>query len=718
MFTQGKGLLSRSDFLVLLIKKLPEFKKCVNNKKVAYYNIPSAFDIETTSFYDNGEKRGIMYHWQFGIYNMVTAGRTWDEYKALIKVVKQIMSLSNYLRLCVYVHNFQYEFGFIRKHFDWEEVFLLDNRKPVYANNYGIEYRCSYKLSNKSLDNTAKDLQKYKVNKAVGDLDYSKIRTPLTPLSDKELYYCEMDIRVLLSYIQEKIEYDGDITKIPLTNTGYVRQYCKKKCYERWKPYHLIMQQLTLDTDEYSQLKRAFRGGFTHANHNHSLRKTLKNVGSDDFTSSYPAVMVLEQFPMSKGILVKDILTEKQLSQLLSTKCCLFDFEAWGVIPIKEQEHPLSKSKCWKISGEITDNGRVVGAHYLATTITEQDYFTYVEFYTWDSCKISNFRYYEKGYLPRKFILAILELYQKKTTLKDVEGEEINYMISKNMLNSCYGMSVTDIIRAEYKYIEGTELEDGKITDFPKQEINVEEKIRNYNNSKNRFLFYPWGVWVTAYARANLFSGIIELGNDYIYSDTDSIKSLNRDKHAKYFNRYNQAIFEKIQKSSEYNRIPIEMYAPFNKKGKQKPIGVWDFEGIYTRFKTLGAKRYLTMKPTLTEKPNWVTFEEDGVIIDIENNMFQITLAGSNKKKTMDFLIKTGEPFKQFNNKLVIPSESSGRLLITYIDDETEGDIVDYTGQEYHYHELSSINMEPIEYHLSIDKLYLDYLEGRVDISE
>ena len=85
-----------------------------------------------------------------------------------------------------------YEFQFIRKRLEWSKVFLLDDLKPVYAiSTLGIEFRCSLKLSNKSLANTAKDLMHHEVEKMVGDLDYSLIRTPLTPLSEKEWKYCE-----------------------------------------------------------------------------------------------------------------------------------------------------------------------------------------------------------------------------------------------------------------------------------------------------------------------------------------------------------------------------------------------------------------------------------------------------------------------------------------------------------------------------------------------
>ena len=696
MFTVGGGLLSQTEFLIKVNELLSSDWLVRDNKRVEYYNVPAGFDIEVSSFYQGEKKpenkRGIMYIWQFGIFNLVTTGRTWKEFEVLISMLQKILALNESRRLVVYVHNLPYEFQFIRKHFDWEEVFILTERKPVYAITGGIEFRCSLKLAGgKSLANVAKDLQKYKVRKAVGDLDYEQIRTPLTPLTEKELLYCENDIRVILCYIQEKIEQDGDITKIPLTNTGYVRNYCRKECYSRWKPYRKVMESLTLEADEYSQLKRAFQGGFTHANA-HYVGKVLDKVGSHDFTSSYPAVMVLEKFPMGKAEYISNGINESELMELMITRCCLFDIEIWGLMPKLFNEHPISRYKCPVCENAIVDNGRIVMAEHIITTITEQDFFVYTEFYTWDRIEIKNLRTYQKNYLPKNFVQSILNLYEKKTVLKDVEGEEINYMISKNMINASYGMAVTDPIRDELMYSDNT------FYTIPK---NIAEGIDRYNNNIRRFLFYPWGVWVTAYARANLFSGIIEMGDDYVYSDTDSIKSINTEKHENYFNSYNAQILDKIELASQYHNLDKSLFAPYTKKGKQKIIGVWDDEGVYDKFKTLGAKRYLTMKGVESTEPEYM-----------------ITLAGSNKKKTMEYLVGTGDPFGNFKDGLSIPPENSGRLILTYIDNETLGTVSDIFGVPYDYHELSSIHMEKSEYNLSMSEEFVRYLEGLRDFGE
>ena len=107
-------------------------------------------------------------------------------------------------------------------------------------------------------------------------------------------------------------------------------------------------------------------------------------------------------------------------------------------------------------------------------------------------------------------------------------------MIKKNMLNSAYGMTVTDIIRDEIFFFNYAQdpfpTEDPAYKDYDKETIDrlklikMEEAIEKYNNGNNRFLFYPWGVWVCAYARRNLFTAIKECGKDYVYSDTDSVK--------------------------------------------------------------------------------------------------------------------------------------------------------------------------------------------------
>ena len=80
-------------------------------------------------------------------------------------------------------------------------------REPIYATTEGgLEYRCSFKLSGYALVKVGEHLTRHQVKKMVGDLDYSLIRTPITPLTDKEKNYILHDALVVLAYIKEEME--------------------------------------------------------------------------------------------------------------------------------------------------------------------------------------------------------------------------------------------------------------------------------------------------------------------------------------------------------------------------------------------------------------------------------------------------------------------------------------------------------------------------------
>lgn len=668
------------------------------NKKIEYLNIESAFDIETTSIkLQGGEKSAFMYIWMFGIGygEKVYYGRTWKEFIELCKLLQQTYNLSENRRLIIYVHNLGYEFQFMRKYFDWLNVFAVGERKPIKALcSYGIEFRDSYILSGYSLEKTAENLQKHKVQKMVGDLDYSLVRTQHTVLSEKELGYCENDIVVVNAYINEQIEQYKDITKIPLTNTGRVRSFVRDNCYYtntnhrksspgKYQRYRNIMNDLTITENEYKMLKRAFMGGFTHANAMYS-GKLLHNVSSIDFTSSYPSVMLAEQYPMSRGkeIQVKSI---KELHELCERYCLLFDIKLENVRPKINHENYISESKCYILKGVETNNGRVYSADELATTITNVDYDIIKQCYEWDNIYISNVIRYHKGYLPKAIIESILELYQGKTELKGVQGKEVEYLLSKGMLNSVYGMSVTDVIQDNHIYIDEWDLEPA----------NIQEQIEKYNNSKNRFLFYPWGVWVTAYARRNLWTGILAMGDDYVYSDTDSIKLLNYHNHTEYINWYDKMTITKLEMMMEHYKLDKKLLAPKTIKGETKMIGIWEYEGTYSRFKTLGAKRYLVQ----------------------EDNKLYLTVAGLSKQNGINYMIEKckgdyEKVFNMFNDELYIPSDKTGKMTHTYIDEEQEFMIQDYQGNESHIVTKSGIHLEPCDFTLSISKQYGTFLKN------
>lgn len=694
-----------------LYSVLPDIKNRINyvknRDKSIIANIPAAFDIETSSFYDDKEqKTAVMYEWTFGIINHIFIGRTWKEYIWFINTLSYYLGLNDNKRLIVYVHNLNYEFQFIRKWHKWVRVFSIKERTPIYAiNDKGIEFRCSYLLSGYSLKKLAENIPGNDIKKLVGNLDYALVHTHKTPLTEEEVEYCVNDVKILLIYINEKIkEEGGNITRIPITKTGYVRRFCREMCFfEEGKThrkslkklrYCEFMKTLILEPEEYSQLKRAFQGGFTHANPLYS-GKILSKVTSFDFTSSYPAVMVAEKFPMSKGEKINKVFRDntEELEKMFSGYCCVMDVEFIGLRSRYYFESYISESRCFKKEKYVANNGRIVSADCVRTTITEQDFIIIKYLYKWEHITIVNLRRYLKAYLPTDFVKAILELYKKKTTLKGVEGKEVEYLQGKEMLNSCYGMAVTDICRDEVTY---------HCDEWGKDICDVDSELKKYNKNTGRFLFYPWGVWVTAYARRNLFTGIFEFKSDYVYSDTDSIKVLNAENHIDYIEKYNRFITDKLYRACEYHKIDINSIAPQTIKGVKKPLGVWDFDGKYQYFKTLGAKRYMV---------KYADDKRNGG----EKGKISLTVAGLNKKSAIPYMLeKYGENgiFGAFSNHLKIPGEYSGKLTHTYIDEIRQGCVTDYLGVKCEYYELSGIHLEPAEYSLQIASEYMTYLQS------
>lgn len=669
--------------------RLTKCKILKNNKGEGYVNVPCAFDIETTSFLYNGDKCAIMYEWTIGINGLVLYGRTWEQFIEFYDYLVDYYKPDKKSIIVIYVHNLSFEFQFLQKRLEWLQVFALDSRKPVKARTKDyIEFRCSYQLSGYSLAKLSEQLTKYKCQKLVGDLDYSLLRHSKTPLTEKELGYCINDVKVVMCYIQEKIEQSNGIQNLPLTKTGYVRNYCRKQCFydglsekegeKTHKKYSLLMKSLTLDAEEYMELKRAFAGGFTHANAFYA-GTIIENVKSYDFTSSYPTVMVAEKFPMSKGERVNQ-LTEEEFKKNIDKYCCLFDLELFNLTTKCWADNPISLSRCTICKKAVINNGRVVSAEYIKTTVTEQDYKTLKLFYDWDEMKVSNFIRYRKGYLPTNFVKTVLKFYEDKTTLKGVDGKEVEYLNSKEMVNALYGMIVTDICRNEIIYTD----------EWTEKEVDIEKAINKYNKSKNRFLFYPWGVWITAYARRNLFTGIYEFQDDYIYADTDSIKVCNYQNHEDYIKSYNNWITKKLEDAVEYHGIDKSKIRPLTIKGEEKPLGVWDDEGCYEKFKTLGAKRYMVQK----------------------NGKINITVSGLNKKVCVPYLLeKYGDNvFDEFKNGLYVPPQYTGKNVHTYIDIEMFGYITDYLGDRNTFHEYSSVHLCECDYSLGLSSEFADYL--------
>ena len=635
------------------------------------------FDIETSSYYvldgkvypaiqyDNlsdkekqrAIKRSHMYIWMFGINDIVYYGRTWDELKLFLKRLDNHISDRKY----VFIHNLAFEFQYLKSNFHFDEVSARKSHKVITAimKDYNIMLKCSYMMSNVALKYLPKmfDLP---VEKKVGDLDYSLIRNPNTPMSEVELGYCEYDCLVLYHYILKELEVYEDVKHIPTTNTGKVRRELQDLTRTNFKYRRVVNKAINTNPIIYNRLCEAFLGGYTHANWIYA-DEVLENVDSYDIASSYPYVLVTQKYPNSefqKCFIKKREQMSKGLCYLLVVK--------FRNVKCRYFNNFISASKCRNLRGAKYDNGRLISAAEFEMTLTDIDFYFYLDTYDLEyeilECYCSS-----KNYLPKTLIEFILDKYVGKTELKGVEGREMEYGRIKGMYNSIYGMSVTNNIRDEVIYDDAT----GTWEEVPLDNDSIIEKLKS--EKKKAFLSFAYGVWVTAYARDNLLRRVIANDDYVVYCDTDSCKLVDGyDK--KVFEDYNKQVEDRINFVCKVLKLDVNKYAPSDIKGNKHMMGLFEKECNYGKFITQGAKKY--------------AYEIDGKI--------HITVAGVPKSGA-----KALKSLDDFRDDFVFSYTDTNKNLVLYTEEQSPIEVEDYLGLKYLVTDKSGCCILPNTYKLS-----------------
>ena len=656
------------------------------------------FDIETTSYLildgkiisardypkltdeqqENCIKQSCMYIWQFSINDVVYYGRTWEEFKSFLDLLEQ----NDNTKKIVFIHNLAFEFQHIWSVVRVKSVMSRKSRKLMrcFLEDYNIEFRCSLMLSNLKLEKLP-EVYQLPVQKKVGDLDYSKIRTPATPLTDKELGYCEFDCLVTYWYIKTELETYKRVDRLPITSTGKVRKQLQRIVLSNMSYVYKVGKQINTDPVVYNMLVDAFAGGYTHANYIYT-DEVLDNIDSYDETSAYPYVLVSCKFPSTK--FTKCYI--KRVEDMLPCFAYLLTVKIKN-IRSKYYNNFISASKCIEIKGKPNyDNGRIISAKEVTITCTDIDLKFYLDAYSYESYEIVTAYKSVYNYLPIEYVNFILDKYVLKTQLKNVEGKELEYAREKASYNSLYGMTVTNTIRADVNFVNFDEWVEKPLTDS-------EIMTKLFKDKKRGFLNFAWGVWCTAYARDNLLRRVLALDDKVVYCDTDSCKVCQGyDKSV--FDNYNKSVVAKIKQVCKERNIDFDRYAPADIKGNKHLLGVFECETgkgrsvTYDQFITQGAKKY--------------AYTVDGEI--------HVTVSGVPKSGGAKCL----KSLDEFRDDLVFDFEHTNKLTLAYNDDQMPVTITDYLGNDYHVTDKSGICMIPTTYKLGKS---LDYAELITDES-
>jgi len=572
MDTKGINTIDSFDYSIIStagLQKRRQGNQGRKNDKRVYKDLFCAFDIETTN--DTDLEQAYMYIWQFQIEDQTIIGRTWMEFKEFLRNCRMQLKQNEYLM--IYVHNLSFEFTWLKGLYKFkpDEVFSIESRKVLRCTMWDhFEIRCSYLLTNMNLDTFTKKMGV--THKLSGEeFDYSKKRYPWTDLTDKELQYCITDVKALVEALKVyfDIEHDNFYT-IPFTSTGFVRRDVKRamRHYNRQDLFN--MQP---DYEVFKILREAFRGGNTHANRYYA-GQIMENITSYDRVSSYPDVQINELFLMSPWIREENVTAERACRIIFKHKRAALMRVGFSNIRLK---NPLwgcpyiPKHKCRNLGRHYNDNGRILWADWLEISLCDPDLKIIMEEYDYDSITFYDFYHCRYGRLPKPLREEIQKFYRDKTELKGVQGQELLYMLQKAKLNSIYGMSCQMPVKQTIDFIDGYWIE---------QEL-PEEELLSKNNAK-AFLVYSWGVWTTAHARMELEKALNIVGPErFVYCDTDSVKFIDDGKVS--FNAYNESRKRDSIKNGGVAADPA---------GHKHYLGVYENEGTYKRFITMGAKKY------------------------------------------------------------------------------------------------------------------------------
>lgn len=599
--------------------------------KIKILDTPLILDTETAWNHDENEPKTWIVSIQVYFNGKTFLFRKPSEWIRYMSGLIRTYDLNNERRLIIFTHNQSFDLSFLLPYIQLylpakedRHALLLDEHKIINYRQGGLDFRCSFLLTQKSLEKLGRDLN-VEHQKKVGLYDYDKILFQDSTLSEDQKDYDIYDVLSLNDCICKQLVLHGDdLRSVPLTHTGYIRRKLRQSCRRDRYYRKNYFTKTKLDPEAYKFCVNAYSGGYTH---NNRMRKDkiiipekygMKYGKHRDFRSFYPTI--LRKYPLPWGtysvyyditssadrlfhgdITVKEIL---DLSPKFSTITMLELKSAWLKDP--EISMPfLQKSKCFFNDHENDflmkiDNGRIIEIKNKEGQ--ERTFETYVsgqllrilsEQYHMEGTILKVYRFVNRE-IPACVAEVVDDLFKAKTDLKYKEkdcekqfgqfAEETidahqNLMLSKSLLNAIYGCMAMNPVRPEFDIDYDQEfpvyISSGKFTDD-----EIAGALEDYYKGRNNFLPYQVGCFITEWAKYLLYEFMQVIGwKNVLYCDTDSIFYLSDDQ---------------IEKRVEKLNKEHEKTAPFvvDSKGNKIYYDVFEEEDDFLAFKGLHSKCY------------------------------------------------------------------------------------------------------------------------------
>ena len=331
----------------------------------------------------------------------------------------------------------------------------------------------------------------------------------------------------------------------------------------------------------------------------------------------------------------------------------------------------IALSKCNKFSAKrVIDNGRVLFAEGLELTLTNLDLEIIKSEYVWDDFKIGEIWASAGAKLSQEIRDTTMEYFRAKTLLDGIEDKKYEYMKAKNRLNSIFGCMVMKIDQPRITWDASKQI-------YVDNTPTIAEALEKFYKSRNNFLRYDQGLFITAAARKRLRDMLWTVGEDAIYCDTDSIKGVGD--HAKDFENKNKELKAMAESCGAFAE---------DSSGNIYHLGVWECEtadGLYDEFKTLGAKKYVYR----------------------QGDKVKSTIAGVSKAAGAKYFKEHG--VDGLKKDAIIPD--SGHLTAYYNDNDIHEILVDH----YRFTTASNVALVNNTYKIGVTEEYVDLLLKGID---
>ena len=572
--------------------------------------------------------------------------------------------LNKKIRLVTYIHNASYDLSYL---IGYIQSYLpnKNDREGIYNGNHkikkyrqgGLEFRCSMFLSGQSLEKWGNNLN-IEHKKKVGLYNYNELIFQDTILDKNQLDYDKYDVLSLNECMLKQLSlYDDNVATVPNTSTGYVRREFRKSAQSDRYYRDKYFFENRLDVKSYNFCVNSFAGGYVHNNRFYRNKIVNGLIGHRDFRSEYPSEMMCYPLPFGKPVCIYE--HNKRNKKIFHIDDVLKMYPDYSTITrvyitkatLKSESITmpfLQKSKMYfyKTDKLLLDNGRVM--HFSGKAIS------YIDNHT---LKILNEQYnmsyvildviaFRNEYMPKCLADVINKYFKAKSDLKiELQYNENKYglhdertidsalqlMLCKRMLNGIYGMFATNPLQDDIDIDIDTAdvFIETKVLDDTEKQL----KLDKYYSSRNNFLPYQVGVFVTALARYELYEYIKTIGyNNILYCDTDSIFYIKTPEIEEKIERLNA-----IKNKNAINRKAFIT----NRKGKKIFYDVFEQEQDIIAFKGLHSKCYGYVT-THNELKLTVAGVPDRTLIDMEDKPIYLTreeeLAGITKEKKLSGL--------------------------------------------------------------------------------